>query len=83
MQLFGVDEAREHDEDERAEEQVQRLSQVSERLARMDNKTIESVVRDSITDLTKAVLQYKSDQLVLLQKLSARTLEILDSQMVK
>lgn len=61
----------------------QRLNQLSERLARMDNKTIESVVHDSITDLTKAVLQYNSDQLVLLQKLSARTLEILDSQAVK
>jgi len=61
----------------------QRLSQLSGRLSKMDNKSIETVVQGSITDLTRAFLQFNSDQLVLLQKLSARTLEILDSEVSK
>jgi len=61
----------------------QRLTQLSGRLSRMDNQSIESVVNGSINDLTRAFLQYNSDQLVLLQKLSARTLEILNGQASK
>jgi hypothetical protein len=61
----------------------QRLTQLSGRLSRMDNQSIESVVNGSINDLTRAFLQYNSDQLVLLQKLSARTLEILNGQVSK
>ena len=59
---------------------LQKLNQLSGRLSKMDNETIDSVVRRSINDLTRAFLQYNSDQLVLLQKLSARTLEILASE---
>lgn len=58
----------------------QRLTQLSGRLSKMDNQSIEKVVSGSINDLTRAFLQYNSDQLVLLQKLSARTLEILNGQ---
>jgi hypothetical protein len=61
----------------------QRLTQLSGRLSKMDNKSIETVVQGSITDLTRAFLQFNSDQLVLLQKLSARTLEILDGEVSK
>jgi hypothetical protein len=61
----------------------QRLTQLSGRLSKMDNQSIESVVNGSINDLTRAFLQYNSDQLVLLQKLSARTLEILNGQVSK
>jgi hypothetical protein len=62
---------------------LQRLGQLSGRLSSLDNASIESVVRGSITDLTRAFLQFNSDQLVLLQKLSARTLEILDTEASK
>ncbi len=62
---------------------LQRLAQLSGRLSRMDNQSIESVVSGSINDLTRAFLQYNSDQLVLLQKLSARTLEILNAEVAK
>jgi hypothetical protein len=58
----------------------QRLSTLSTRLSKMDNKTMSNMVEGSIDDLTRALLQFNSDQLVLLQRLSARTLEILDSQ---
>jgi hypothetical protein len=61
----------------------QRLTQLSGRLSTMDSRSIESVVQGSITDLTRAFLQYNSDQLVLLQKLSARTLEILNGEVSK
>jgi len=44
----------------------------------MDNETMSEIVEGSIDDLTRALLQFNSDQLVLLQRLSARTLEILD-----
>ena len=58
----------------------QRLSTLSTRLSNMDNETMSNIVEGSIDDLTRAFLQFNSDQLVLLQRLSARTLEILDSQ---
>jgi len=58
----------------------QRLSTLSTRLSNMDNETMSEIVEGSIDDLTRALLQFNSDQLVLLQRLSARTLEILDAQ---
>jgi hypothetical protein len=58
----------------------QRLSTLSTRLSNMDNETMSEVVEGSIDDLTRALLQFNSDQLVLLQRLSARTLEILDAE---
>jgi hypothetical protein len=58
----------------------QRLSTLSTRLSSMDSETMSEVVEGSIDDLTRALLQFNSDQLVLLQKLSARTLEILDAK---
>jgi len=58
----------------------QRLSTLSTRLSNMDSETMSEVVEGSMDDLTRALLQFNSDQLVLLQRLSARTLEILDAQ---
>ncbi len=58
----------------------QRLSTLSTRLSSMDSETMSEIVEGSIDDLTRALLQFNSDQLVLLQRLSARTLEILDAQ---
>ena len=58
----------------------QRLGTLSTRLSNMDSETMSEVVEGSIDDLTRALLQFNSDQLVLLQRLSARTLEILDAQ---
>ena len=58
----------------------QRLSTLSTRLSNMDSETMSEVVEGSIDELTRALLQFNSDQLVLLQRLSARTLEILDAQ---
>jgi predicted DNA-binding protein len=58
----------------------QRLSTLSTHLSNMDSETMSEVVEGSMDDLTRALLQFNSDQLVLLQRLSARTLEILDAQ---
>jgi hypothetical protein len=58
----------------------QRLSTLSTRLSSMDSETMSEIVEGSIDDLTSALLQFNSDQLVLLQRLSARTLEILDAK---
>lgn len=58
----------------------QRLTTLSTRLSSMDSETMSEIVEGSIDDLTRALLQFNSDQLVLLQRLSARTLEILDAQ---
>lgn len=58
----------------------QRLGTLSTRLSSMDSETMSEIVEGSIDDLTRALLQFNSDQLVLLQRLSARTLEILDAQ---
>jgi hypothetical protein len=46
----------------------------------MDGEDMSKVVERSVNDLTRAFMQYNTDQLVLLQKLSARTIEILDDQ---
>jgi len=58
----------------------QKLGTLSTRLSNMDSETMSEVVEGSIDDLTRALLQFNSDQLVLLQRLSARTLEILDAR---
>ncbi|MGA2664237.1 MAG: hypothetical protein ABSF83_04770 [Nitrososphaerales archaeon] len=59
---------------------IQKMSALSGRLSKLDSESMSSVVEGSINDLTRAFLQFNTDQLVLLQKLSARTLEILDNQ---
>lgn len=59
---------------------IQKMGALSGRLSKMDSKGVSTVVEASINDLTKAFLQFNTDQMVLLQKLSARTLEILDNQ---
>ena len=56
------------------------MSVLSGRLSKLNNADMSNVVEGSMNELTKAILQFNSDQLVLLQKLSARTLEILENQ---
>ena len=58
----------------------QSLGLLSSRLSKLDGKSMAEIVDGSIDDLTRAFLQYNSEQLVLLQRLSARTLEILDKK---
>ncbi len=59
---------------------IQKMGALSGRLSKLDSKDMSTVVEASIKDLTRAFLQFNTDQMVLLQKLSARTLEILDNQ---
>ena len=59
---------------------IQKMSVLSGRLSKLNSADMNTVVEDSMNDLTRAILQFNSDQLVLLQKLSARTLEILENQ---
>jgi hypothetical protein len=59
---------------------IQKMSLLSGRLSKLNSADMNTVVEGSMNDLTKAILQFNSDQLVLLQKLSARTLEILENQ---
>lgn len=58
---------------------LQKLTQFSTRVSQLDREGLEGLVEGSIDDLTRAYLQFSSDLLVLLQKLSSRTLEILDN----
>lgn len=59
---------------------IQKMSTLSGKLSKMDSQEMSKVVERSVNDLTKAFMQFNTDQFVLLQKLSARTLEILDDQ---
>jgi predicted nucleotide-binding protein (sugar kinase/HSP70/actin superfamily) len=59
---------------------IQKMGVLSGRLSKLNDADMNTVVEESINDLTRAVLQFNSDQLVLVQKLSARTLEILENQ---
>lgn len=60
-------------------ETLQKMSQFSERLSRLDNKGWDSFINNSIDDLMRSYLQFNSDLIVLLQKQSSRTIEILDA----
>jgi len=62
---------------------IQKMSALSGRRSRLDNNDMANVVENSINELTRAFLQFNSDQLVLLQKLSTRTIEILENQTQK
>ena len=59
---------------------IQKMGVLSGKLSKLNSSDMNNVVEGSINDLTRAILQFNSDQLVLLQKLSARTLEILENQ---
>jgi hypothetical protein len=58
----------------------QSLGLLSVRLSKLDSKDMTEVVEGSIDEFTRAFLQYNSEQLVLFQRLSARTLEILNKE---
>lgn len=60
-------------------ETLQKLIQFSERSSKLDNKGWDSLINGSIDGLMRAYLQFNSDLIVLLQKQSSKTIEILDS----
>jgi hypothetical protein len=60
-------------------ETLQKLIQVSERLSKLDNRGWDSLINGSIDDLMRAYLQFNSDLIVLLQKQSSKTIDILDA----
>ncbi|MCZ7381837.1 MAG: hypothetical protein O8C64_09785 [Candidatus Methanoperedens sp.] len=60
-------------------ETLQKLIQVSERMSKLDNKGWDSLIDGSINDLMRAYLQFNSDLIVLLQKQSSKTIDILDA----
>ena len=60
-------------------ETLQKLIQVSERVSKLDNKGWESLIDGSIDDLMRSYLQFNSDLIVLLQKQSSKTIDILDA----
>jgi hypothetical protein len=50
------------------------------RLAELDSRSMPQLLERSVEELTRAFLQFNSEQLTLLQRLSTRTLEILDEE---
>jgi hypothetical protein len=60
-------------------ETLQKLIKFSDRLSRLDNKGWDSLINGSIDDLMLSYLQFNSDLIVLLQKHSGKTLDILDA----
>jgi len=60
-------------------ETLQKLIVFSDRLSRLDNKGWDSLINSSIDDLMLSYLQFNSDLIVLLQKQSSKTLDILDA----
>lgn len=48
------------------------------RLSKLDSSRMPEIMERSVEELTRAFLQFNSEQLTLLQRLSSRTLEILD-----
>jgi hypothetical protein len=60
-------------------ETLQKLVQVSERMSKLDNKGWDSLIDGSVNDLMRAYLQFNSDLIVLLQKQSSKTIDILDA----
>ncbi len=60
-------------------ETLQKMSNFSERLSKLDNKGWDSFINNSIDDLMRAYLQFNSELIVLMQKQSSKTIEILDA----
>ncbi|MCX9025318.1 MAG: hypothetical protein OIN85_04390 [Candidatus Methanoperedens sp.] len=60
-------------------ETLQKLVQVSERMSKLDNKGWDTLIDGSVNDLMRAYLQFNSDLIVLLQKQSSKTIDILDA----
>ena len=57
---------------------LQKMTQVSQRMTKLDEKGWETLINTSIDDLMRSYLQFNSDLVDLLQKLSSKTTEILD-----
>lgn len=60
---------------------LQKMSQLSQRVSKLDDRGWESLISSSIDDLMRTYLQFNSDLVVLLQKLSSKTTDILDQSL--
>ena len=60
---------------------LQKMTQISQRMYKLDEKDWDSLINTSIDDLMRSYLQFNSDLVDLLQKLSSRTTEILDKSL--
>ena len=60
---------------------LQKMTQISLRMNKLDEKGWENLINTSIDDLMRSYLNFNSDLVDLLQKLSIKTTEILDSSL--
>jgi len=57
---------------------AQRLSKVAARISQLDNEEMTEVVSNSVSDMMQLYLQFNSELLTLMQKVSNRAVEILE-----
>lgn len=57
---------------------VQKMTQISARMTKLDEDGWENLINTSVDDLMRSYLQFNSDLVDLIQKLSTKTTEILD-----
>jgi hypothetical protein len=57
---------------------VRKLGQLSERITQLDSGGLDKMVSSSVSDLIRLSLQFNSDLLGLIQKMSNQTVDILD-----
>jgi hypothetical protein len=60
---------------------LQKLSKISQRMTKLDEEGWDNLINTSIDDLMRSYLQFNSDLVDLLQKLSTKTTEILDKSL--
>jgi hypothetical protein len=60
---------------------LQKMTQISARMTKLDEEGWENLVNTSVEDLMRSYLQFNSDLVDLMQKLSTKTTEILDRSM--
>lgn len=57
---------------------VQKLSKLSERVNQLDSEGLDKLISGSVSNIMRLYLQFNSDLLTLLQKMSNQTVDILD-----
>ena len=60
---------------------LQKMTQISQRMTKLDEEDWENLINTSIDDLMRSYLQFNSDLVDLLQKLSIKATEILDKSL--
>lgn len=58
---------------------LQKFRQFSTRASKLDREGMNSLINDSIGDLMRTYIQFNTDMITLMQKLSSRSVEILDN----